>query len=318
MNVPTSRVPFPFGPFVKNENNPILGPQGDSWEAKDLFNPAVVVKDGKVYMLYRAEDHAGAGEWNGTSRIGIAVSEDGVHFERHPEPVLVPTESYELPGGCEDPRVTQIGDTYYLTYTGFDGHSATLCLATSKDLYTWEKHGVLFPDWTEGSDRVWSKSGAILSEPINGKYIMYFGDTSIWIAYSEDLIHWTPVKEPVFTPSADPEAFDSALIEPGPQPILTDDGILLIYNAARVITDPQDPSFGKLRYAAGQVLLSKEDPTKVLKRTETPFFVPGTHDEIVGQVGNVVFVEGLVEYQGAHYLYYGMADSKIGVAVYRR
>ena len=85
-----------------------------------------------------------------------------------------------------------------------------------------------------------------------------------------------------------------------------------------MITDPQDPSFGKLRYAAGQVLLSKEDPTKVLKRTETPFFVPGTHDEIVGQVGNVVFVEGLVEYQGAHYLYYGMADSKIGVAIYRR
>lgn len=312
-----SRFQFPLGPFEKYENNPILGPQGDTWEAKDLFNPAAVAKDGKVYLLYRAEDNTGIGEWNGTSRIGLAISADGVNFERHPEPVLVPTEPYELPGGCEDPRVTQVGDTYYLTYSSFDGQSARLCLATSKDLYNWEKHGILFPEWSEGSDKVWSKSGAILPEPINGQYIMYFGDTSIWIAYSEDLLHWTPVKEPVFTPSEVQQAFDSALIEPGPQPMLTDDGILLIYNAARKITETDDPSFGKLRYSAGQVLLSKDDPSKVLKRTQVPFFVPGTHDEVVGQVDNVVFVEGLVEFEGSYFIYYGMADSKIGVAIYR-
>jgi beta-1,2-mannosidase len=317
MNQSVSNIVFPMGPFEKYENNPIMGPQGDTWEAKDLFNPTAVVKDGKIHMLYRAEDNTGIGEWNGTSRIGLAISEDGVHFHRNPEPVLVPTESYEFPGGCEDPRVTQIGDTYYLTYTAFDGKSAYLCLATSKDLYSWERHGILFPEWTEGSDKVWSKSGAILPQKINGKYIMYFGDTNIWLAYSEDLIHWTPVHQPVLTPSEDPQAFDSALIEPGPQPILTEEGILLIYNAARKIAEPDDPSFGKLRYSAGQVLLSKEDPTKVLKRTTEPFFTPGTRDEVFGQVDNVVFVEGLVEYHGAFYLYYGMADSKIGVAVYR-
>ena len=72
VSIPIPRVSFPFGPFVKNEKNPILRPQGDSWEAKDLFNPAAVVKDGKVYILYRAEDDAGAGEWNGTSRIGLS------------------------------------------------------------------------------------------------------------------------------------------------------------------------------------------------------------------------------------------------------
>jgi predicted GH43/DUF377 family glycosyl hydrolase len=312
------RVEFPLGPFAKHELNPILGPQGDGWEAKDLFNPTAVVKDGKVYILYRAEDRTGSGQWNGTSRIGLAVSEDGIRFERHPEPVLEPTESYELPGGCEDPRVTQVGDTYYMTYTAFDGSSAYLCLATSQDLYTWKKHGILFPDWREGSDRVWSKSGAILPVPINGKYVMYFGDTNIWVAYSDDLIHWTPVKEPVFRPSEDPEAFDSVLIEPGPHPLLTDEGILLIYNAARRVTDPADPNFGKLCYASGQVLLSKEDPAKVLKRTAEPFLTPATDDERVGQVDNVVFVEGLVEHNGAYYLYYGMADSKIGVAVHRR
>ena len=305
-----------LGPFEKYEKNPIMAPQGDTWEEKDVFNPAAIVKDGKIYMLYRAEDNTGPGVWNGTSRIGLACSEDGIHFVREPEPVMVPTEPYEQPGGCEDPRVTQIGDTYYMTYTAYDGKLARLCLATSKDLYNWEKHGILFPDWTEGYGYVWSKSGAILDQPVNGKYIMYFGDKSIWIAYSEDLIHWTPRQEPVFTVTDDPKAFDSVLVESGPQPLLTDEGIVLVYNAARMVDDPNDAGYGKVRYAAGQVLLSKDEPEKVLKRTSEPFFVPGTRDELEGQVDNVVFVEGLAELNGKHYLYYGMADSKIGVAIW--
>jgi predicted GH43/DUF377 family glycosyl hydrolase len=308
---------FPIAPFAKHENNPILASIGDTWEAKDVFNPTAVVKDDKVYMLYRAEDHSGAGKWNGTSRIGLAVSDDGIRFERHPDPVLVPTEPYELPGGCEDPRVTQIDDTYYLTYTAFDGKSAYLCLATSTDLFHWTKHGILFPSWTGGLDTVWSKSGAILQQPVNGKYVMYFGDTSIWVAYSEDLIHWTPDPNPVISPSTDQTRFDHVLVEPGPQPVLIDEGILLIYNAAQRIIAHGTPEHGKLRYSAGQILLSKDQPSRVLKRTELPFFVPGTMDETTGQVDNVVFVEGLVAYRGAYYLYYGMADSKIGVAIYR-
>ena len=304
-------VRYPLGPFERYENNPILGPQGDSWESKDLFNPAATVKDGRVHLLYRAEDSSGGGLWNGTSRIGMATSDDGLRFERRSEPVLYPTEPYEEPGGCEDPRVTRIGDACYLTYTAFDGESARLCLATSEDLFDWEKHGVLFPEWTGGQEKVWSKSGAILAEPVDGRYVMYFGDTSIWAAFSDDLIRWTPVREPVFGPSPDPDAFDSVLVEPGPRPLMTDEGILLVYNAARSIGG------GGLRYSAGQVLLSKEDPTVVLERTREPFFEPESDDETKGQVGNVVFLEGLVEHRGTFFLYYGMADSKIGVATYR-
>jgi predicted GH43/DUF377 family glycosyl hydrolase len=289
--------------FERYSHNPILSPIGDSWESKDVFNPTAIVRDDKVYMLYRAEDNTGIGQWNGTSRIGLAVSEDGIHFTRYPEPVLVPTEPYELPGGCEDPRVTQIGNTYYLTYTAFNGHSAHLCLATSQDLVHWTKHGILYPDFA------WSKSGAILPQPINGRYIMYFGDTAIWMAYSYDLIHWTPIYDPVMHPSTDPAAFDSVLVEPGPQPILTDDGIVLIYNGARQQSD------GKLVYSAGYVVLDKDNPRKVLYRSREPFFAPITQDELVGQVDNVVFVEGLVEFRGALYMYYGMADSRIGVAM---
>lgn len=308
-----TNVEYPLGPFEKHGENPILAPRGQSWEAKDVFNPAAVVRDGKIHLLYRAEDFSGEGRWNGTSRIGLAVSEDGVNFERHPEPVLVPTESYEEPGGCEDPRVTGVGDTYYLTYTAFDGDSSYLCLATSGDLFEWDKYGILFPEWEGSEGKVWSKSGAILEEAVDGRYVMYFGDTSIWAAFSEDLIHWSPVEEPVFSPSSDPEAFDSVLVESGPQPLMTGEGILLIYNAARRIGGPG----GGLRYSAGQVLLSREDPTRVLQRTKQPFFVPDTGDELEGQVNDVVFLEGLVNYRRTFFLYYGMADSRIGVATCR-
>ncbi len=115
---------FPLGPFRPHEGNPILKPQGDGWESASVYNPAAVVKDGKVVLLYRA--HAD----DIVSHVGLATSDDGLNFDRHPEPVLSPTEPYEK-FGAEDPRVTEIDGTYYMTYTGWDGTSAQLCLATS-------------------------------------------------------------------------------------------------------------------------------------------------------------------------------------------
>jgi beta-1,2-mannosidase len=87
------------------------------------------------------------------------------------------SEPFELPGGCEDPRVVEVGGTYYMTYTGYDGVSARLCLATSRDLLRWRKHGPLFPDFqTRTVGKPWSNSGAILTRPLKGLYYMYFGD----------------------------------------------------------------------------------------------------------------------------------------------
>ncbi len=91
-------------------------------------------------------------------------------------------------GGCEDPRIVVVNGTFYMTYTAYDGKTARLALARSKDLVHWEKLGIVFPEWG------WSKSGAILPIKINGKYIMYFGDSNIWIAYSDDMIHWVTDK----------------------------------------------------------------------------------------------------------------------------
>ena len=158
--------PWMLGPFHKAEEaNPCLVPNEKSsffcpvrqqhvaWEAKDVFNPAAVVRDGKVWLLYRAEDHLG--KYAGTSRIGLAVSEDGLHFSTRPEPVLFPDEdgfqSFEWEGGCEDPRIVETEEgKYYLYYTSFNGRTALLCCAESTDLIHWKKHGPIFRDALNG------------------------------------------------------------------------------------------------------------------------------------------------------------------------
>lgn len=290
-----------LGPFVKYPSNPILLPQGTGFESKAVFNPTVVVKDGTVYMLYRAENWEGKGWWNGTSCIGLAYSKDGVHFTRYSKnPVIKPEYTYEQPGGCEDPRVVAVNGLYYLTYTGYDGQTARLCLATSDDLIHWKKYGPIFPQ------KRWTKSGAILATKINGKYVMYFGDSNLWIAYSDDLIHWQAEDIPVMRPR--PGFFDSKLVEPGPPPILTDDGILLIYNGA----DYQG------KYSVGWVLFSKNDPTKIIRRAQEPLLEVTEPWEKTGQTYSVVFAEGLAEKDGVWYLYYGAADTYVAVATWKR
>jgi predicted GH43/DUF377 family glycosyl hydrolase len=302
-------VGYPLGPFTRDRANPILKPGTQSWESKFVFNPAAIVKDGLVQLLYRAQGP------DLRSSIGLATSSDGVHFKRRTEPVLVATEPYELPGGCEDPRIVEVGRTYYMTYTGYDGSSARLCLATSRDLVHWTKHGPMFADFeTRDVGKPWSKSGAILTkrvkDPATGRrrYVMYFGDKDIYYAWSDDLIEWTPgpVDQPVMRPQ--PGTYSAELLESGPPPLITANGfILLVHNAAA-----HDPD-GKLVYRAGQALIDPAAPTTELARLTRPFLVPETPDETAGQVNNVVFVEGLVAYRGKWLLYYGEGDAGVGV-----
>jgi beta-1,2-mannosidase len=304
------------------------------WEGKDVFNPAAVVKDDKVYLLYRAEDSVG--KYAGTSRIGIAESTDGLNFTRHHEPVLFPDNdamtAYEWEGGVEDPRIVEDDNhTYFMTYTAYDGNTARLCVASSKDLYSWEKHRLAFDNYPD----LWSKAGAIIcrrkedrliATRINGKYWMYWGESKVYAATSDDLIHWTPVLQTQH--SNDPEGydnhflsifgirsnrFDSSLVESGPPALITDAGILLIYNGRNDV-GYGDSSLADGTYAGGQILFDPNDPTAVIARLTENFIRPDKDYEITGQINNVCFLEGLVHYKDQWFLYYGTADSKIAVA----
>ena len=317
--------------------NPILVPdtkniffcplQNDSvqWEAKNVLNPTAVVKDGKVYLLYRAQDSAM------TSRIGLAISEDGIHFKRQTQPIFFPAKDsfaiYEGKGGIEDPRIVEISEGgYILTYTAYDGKTARLCFATTKDLIHFQKQGPVLanPKYINA----WSKSGAIIAErvdekmiakKINNKYWMYFGDTDLFMAYSSDLLHWEVLENEenqkmvsVLTPR--PGYFDSRLVEPGPFALYTSKGIVLIYNSSNAANN-NDPSSPKFTYAAAQALFDTAAPYKLIDRAAKPFIQPDKAYELKGEVNNVCFVEGLVYYKQQWYLYYGTADSKIAVAL---
>jgi len=302
-----------FKPFTKYAGNPILEPAGTGFESYATYNPAAWSDGSQVYLLYRAEGKQSFSGSKSPSCIGLAVSENGINFERQPFPVLQPTEPYERQGGCEDPRLVRIAGTFYLTYTAYDGKIARLAMARSKDLYAWEKLGPVFRDeqWERFFPkeehrqlfaRGWSKSGAILDQPVNGLYWMYFGDTHIWAACSKNLASWEVVEEPAISPRAG--LFDSRLVEPGPPPLLRPEGIWLGYNSADKNT----------RYTFAQALFDRDDPAKLLRRSDQPLLEPENVYETEGQVAQVVFGEGLVNFKGQWLLYYGMADSRVGVA----
>jgi predicted GH43/DUF377 family glycosyl hydrolase len=325
-------------PFIKVDSaNPILLPGENAfvcpilrsevkWDEKDVFNPAAVVRDDKVYMVFRAEDKIG--KYAGTSRLGLAVSEDGINFTKMKEPVFFPNNDslkiYEWEGGVEDPRIVESDDgTYIMTYTAYDGTVARLMLATSPDLQQWTKYGPVL----QGKHKnAWSKSGAIVASQqgsrtvatkVDGKYWMYFGDTDLFIATSEDLIHWIPLEsDGKFKSVLKPREgyFDSRLVESGPFALKTDRGIVLIYNGMN-LESGGDTTLSPGAYCAGQALFSNEDPTKTIGRLENYFMKPDRSYELTGQINQVCFAEGMVKFKGKWFLYYGTADSKIAVAV---
>lgn len=338
-----------FGPFVKPAAvNPVLAPSsaatfrspmGDSvvrWEAYATFNPAAVVRAGRVYLLYRAEDSSAATKVGGqTSRLGLAESSDGLHFTRRTTPVLYPTTDaqarYEWTGGVEDPRVVEAEDgTYVLTYTQWNHDIPRLAVATSRDLVAWTKHGPALARADSGKYRnLESKSGAILcrmqgdhlvAARVNGKYWMYFNVPDVMIATSDNLMDWTPVEDaggrPLKVLSPRPGYFDSWLVEAGPPPVLTDRGIVVLYNAGndRRYGDSTVPN---RTYTAGQALFDARNPIRLLARTDAPFIRPTEPYEKSGQyVDGTTFVEGLVPFRGRWFLYYGTADTRVGVAVW--
>ncbi|MDQ2798255.1 MAG: malectin domain-containing carbohydrate-binding protein, partial [Armatimonadota bacterium] len=332
-----------LGPFVKADAaNPVLAPQNTrfddpmtgkslGWEQDNVFNPAAIVRNGEVCLLYRAEDDSGAGVGQHTSRIGLAESADGLHFTRRAAPVLFPAnddqKTTDWPGGDEDPRIVETDDGgYILTYTAWNRQTARLSVATSRDLIHWDKRGPAF----SGPFRdLWSKSGAIVTRrvgdhliaaKINGKYWMYWGEGIVSVATSPDLVHWTPVLDakgapvPILAPR--PGLFDSALCESGPPAVLTAKGILLLYNGKNSGGLPGPPVIKAGAYSGGQALFDPQDPAHLIARSDRPFFYPERPYETSGQyAAGTVFLEGLVYFHGHWQLYYGTADSHVATAI---
>jgi len=335
-----------IGPFIRPPDaRPVITPNKDSlfrdpvsgklvhWEALHTFNPAAIVRKGKVSILYRAEDDTGEMQIGmHTSRLGLAESDDGIHFIRRAEPVLYPDndsqKEREWPGGCEDPRIVESEDgTYVLTYTQWNRKTTDAAIATSKDLIHWTKHGPALG--TEGKYAALSYKSAgivtrvensrLIAARIGGKYWMYWGEGVVRVATSDDLIHWEPVEdahgEPVAVLAKRAGRFDSSFPETGPPPVLTAKGIVVLYNGKNA-PDNGDPSIGPNAYAAGEALFAAENPAKLLARTDEPMFKPELPFEKTGQyAAGTTFAEGLVWFRNQWLLYYGCADSMVGAAI---
>lgn len=353
MNDSSSWPDWAIGPFSRPQPpGPVIRPDAQAmfdcpmrkrpvaWRALHTFNPAAIVRNGKICLLFRAEDDSGAMKIGGhTSRLGLAVSQDGIHFDDHPQPVLYPDEDdqkeYEWDGGCEDPRIVESDDgTYVLTYTQWNRRSVHLAIATSDDLIRWRKHGPAFAGTLGGKyEHLSAKSAAILTKLDGGRlkaarhlgrYWMYFGEGTLHLAWSQDLVRWTPLEDEqgslLAVMKLRPGFFDGALVEGGPPAILTDRGIVAIYNGRNAppphpAKDHADPRLPEGVYCGGQALFDPNDPAKLLKRFDWPFIKPEYDWERRGQyVAGTTFLQGLVYHRRRWKLYYGTADSFVAVA----
>ncbi len=305
------------------------------WKKADVFNPAAIVRNDTLYVLSRCEDNPAASLGGRTSRIGISSSLDGIHFTSFADPVLYPAKDsfqiFDYPGGCEDPRIVQTEDgLYVLAYTSWNYKIPRLSIAFSKDLFHWEKKGPAFAKaYNHRFLDTASKSASMITvmqnnkqvlAKVKGKYWMYWGERFVNLAWSENLYDWYPLVDSTGflrkIMQTRPNYFDSDLDECGPPALMTDRGVMLIYNGKNGDGNGGDHNLSKGTYSVGRVFFSPKDLETILSRSDRPFLRPTLPHEISGQyAAGTTFAEGLVYYKEKWFLYYGTADSYVGVAV---
>lgn len=277
----------------RNDVNPVLYPNPlHRWEAMNVFNCAVVQHAGLFHMHYRAQGV------DFVSSIGYAVSADGVNWNKLEHPVLAPQEEYET-RGVEDPRVTWFEEDqcFYMAYTAYSPLGIMPCLARSTNLITWERLGPVI----RGED---NKDHVVFPRKIGGRYVMFHRrPPNIWVAYSDDLIHWTDDRI-VMGPRPENAGWDEKRVGGGGVPIETPEGWLVLYHAYD----------NKHVYRLGAALLDLEDPSKVLKRPKDFIIEPTETWEIRGDVPNVIFSSANPVVGDEVFVYYGGADRVVGLA----
>ncbi len=280
-------------------DKPILTPKGKhNWEASAVFNCAAIAANDLVHLIYRATDITSNGsEGKYINSLGYAVSSDGIHFNRLENPILSNDVEQEL-RGPEDPRVVELDGAFHMMYTGYGGRfdgDYRICHASSTNLITWQRHGVMLDEP--------NKDAALFPEKIGGRYAMlHRRSPDIWIAFSDNMRRWDDHRL-LMRIKPDSTWEDSKIGAAGP-PIKTRDGWLLIYHGVS----------SEKRYCLGAALLDWENPEKIIARQKDPILEPELNWEINGYVPNVVFSCGHAQVGDDLYVYYGGADTVIGVA----
>ncbi|MEA2112562.1 MAG: hypothetical protein U9P50_01145 [Patescibacteria group bacterium] len=307
----------------RHKDNPIIKPQVENeWESKATFNPAALHAGEKVHLLYRAIGY------NDVSVLGYAISRDGLNVEKRLEKPVYFREWNSLTektgkspidyisggggnGGCEDPRLTLIEDTVYLTYTAFDGWGSLRMALSSISLkdfldqeWNWKKPVMISPPGEV------HKNWVLFPEKINGKFaVLHSVNPDILIDYLDDLNFEGDDKyiQGFFSSLKSRGRWDSWVRGAGPPPIKTDKGWLLIYHAMDVYRDPN-------RYKIGVMLLDLDDPQKIIARSREPILEPDESYENDGWKAGVSYCCGAVVRDDQLLIYYGGADTVSCVA----
>ncbi len=308
--------------LARHHENPILSPRAEhSWEALSAFNAAAVFLNDRIHLLYRAQGY------DGISVLGYAGSDDGTGIsERLSHPVFVPTNPFDhrkkdtppfsFPylsgggwGGCEDPRITRIKDTLYMTYVAFNGiHPPGVALTTIKATDFLKKR------WNWSAPKLISRPGTmqknwvIFPEKINGKFaVLHNISPEIRIEYLDSLEGDIIIDSlPPRRGPKDAERWDNVVRGVGAPPIRTDAGWLVFYHAM----DERDPN----KYKVGVMLLDLRHPETILVRSPEPVLEPETDYENHGHKHGVVYVCGAVIKDGIIFVYYGASDKTLAVA----
>ena len=297
-------------------NNPIISPSYYSWETRATFNPAAVEYNGKIHLLYRA-----IGD-DDSSVLGYASTFDGVRIAERPTYAIYKRYLHEIDysnssidyisgggwsGGCEDPRLSLIGDTLYMLYTAFDGWSSVRIALTSinfsdfkKKRWNWEKPILI------SAPNELSKNWVLFPGKINHKYaILHSISDGILIDYFDDLkeLNGSNFIKSISHDDREKAIAKTGIRSVGPTPIKTKLGWLVLYH----ITED-----GKYKIKA--MILDKKNPTNILYKSKEPILEPDEDYENNGIAWGVVYSCGAVVKNGELFVYYGGADKFVCVA----
>lgn len=295
---------------VRSPLNPILKPNPkNEFEARAVFNPTALDLLGKVHILYRAMS------MDNTSTVGYAASKDGLTIiEKLSSPIYVPREDFEIKkvlpsgnSGCEDARLTKIGNIIYMCYTAYNGidvPAVAVSTISEKDFLTknwnWSKPVIISPDHVDDKD------ACIFPEKVKGRYIVIHRINGVICADYVNSLDFTKEKLDSCTEllAARKGMWDSKKVGLAGTPLKTKAGYVMFYHGIG------EDNF----YRLGAVLLDKDDPMQVVSRTNSPILEPEMPYEMEGQVNKVVFPCGAVIRGNTVFIYYGGADSVTCVA----